>query len=81
MEFKSNITVASNIYPRISNDEKSDPRFVANVRGGSALRELERRLFGMGSVKLNAVQRYELGESIPCSFRYNYLHETTHGPI
>ena len=81
MEYKSNITVASSIFPRINKDEKSDPRFVANVRGGSALRELDRRLYGIGSVKLNDVQRYELGESIACSQLYNYLREMTHGPI
>lgn len=81
MEYKSNITVASNIYPRISSDVKSDPNFVANVHGGVALREMDRSLYGMGNVKLSQVQRYELGESVPCSPVYNYLHEITHGPI
>lgn len=81
MEYKSNITVTSNIYPRSNRDEKSDPCFVANVHGGVALREMDRRLYGMGNVKLNEVQRYELGESVTCSHVYNYLQETTHGPL
>jgi len=60
---------------------KSDPRFIANVRGGVALREIERRLYGVGSVKLNEVQQHELSESVACSRTYNYLNEMTHGPI
>ena len=81
MEYKSNIAVASNIYPRFNSDVKSDPYFVANVRGGNALREMNNRLYGIGNIKLNNVQRYELSESVTCSTAYNYLHEITHGPI
>lgn len=66
MNNKSNISVASNIYPRNSIDVKFDPRFVANVRGGVALRELDKRLYGMGSVKLNEIQRCELSKSVAC---------------
>jgi hypothetical protein len=81
MAYKSNITVASNIYPRISSEVRADRNFVANVRGGVALRDLDNRLYGMGNVKLNDVQKYEMSESVTCSFTYNYLREMTHGPI
>lgn len=81
MEYKSNIAVASNIYPRINSDVKADPCFVANVRGGIALREMNNRLYGTGNAKLSDVQRYELSESVTCASAYNYLREMTHGPI
>jgi len=55
MEYKSNITIASNIYPRKNSHVKHDSNFIANIHSDVALRELKRRLYG--DVELNDVQR------------------------
>lgn len=80
MEYKSNITIASNIYVRKDRDVKNDPDFVHNCRGGIALRELNSQLFGTNvSTKLTSVQNEECKQDMGCSLARDK--QMTHGMV
>lgn len=81
VEYKSNITVGSNIFPRAGRDVNRDADFVSNVRGKNALLEVQKRLNNMSDVQLNPAQREQMKESITCATVYNYLREMTYGPV
>lgn len=79
---KSNITVRSNIYNRISANPENDPDFVRNISGGFALGAIKKRLDGTDSLsKLTKAQEQERLESSACSEVYNKKREQTHGPV
>lgn len=81
MEYKSNITIASNIFARKHDEVKQDPDFVHHCRGGVALTELDRRLFGSnGRVGLTSAQDYERREDRGCSLARDDR-QMTHGPV
>lgn len=80
MEYKSNITVASNIFIREHSDVKQDPAFVHNCRGRKALSELNSLLFGTNiQLKLTQTQDYERQQDKGCLRAYDK--QMTHGPI
>lgn len=80
MEYRSNITIASNIFNRVNNDIKQDPDFIHNCRGNVALRALEGHLFGSNvGVKLTKAQEKELKQGRRCSQAKDG--QVTHGAI
>ena len=78
MTIKSNITIKSNVYNRVSNEVENDIEFVKNVSGHKALAILDKLLYGFSiKAKLNDVQMEELRESNSCCLAKNG--EITHG--
>lgn len=84
-EFKSNITISSNIYPRKTQNGKAvcldeDPSFVAQVSGFSALATTKEQLKNSyKDTHLSTVQLRELEEGLDCSL--DRLKENAFGPI
>ncbi len=84
-EFKSNITIASNIYPRKTHNGNAvrleeDPSFVAQVSGTSALEATKEQLkYSYKDTHLSPVQLRELEEGLGCSL--DRLKEKTFGPL
>lgn len=84
-EFKSNITISSNVYLRktidgVSVSLEDDPDFVSNVTGKIALGETDKRCkstYKKG--KLSNTQLLELQEGASCY--YDKLGEETFGPV
>lgn len=84
-EFKSNITIASNIFPRITRNGlavqlEEDPSFVAQVSGRSALAVTSEQLkYSYKDTHLSDVQVRELEEGLGCSL--DLLKEKSFGPV
>lgn len=81
MNYKSNITVASNIFNRLNDDPKKDEEFVHQCRGDKFLKELkETTLYGTNTtVKLTDIQKKELSNQGSCGLAKDK--QKTHGPI
>ncbi|MDR0652448.1 MAG: AAA family ATPase [Synergistaceae bacterium] len=80
MKYRSNITVASNIYVRTNDDVRLDENFVHNCRSGVALRKLDESLYGSWkSISLTEVQRREIEEDKGCMKALDG--QMTHGPV
>ena len=85
MEYRSNISISSNIYTCNHDQPEQDADFVQNCRGYSGLIALDKRIKRLGTltaIRLTDLQRYELENGRPCQSKVNSpIGQKTHGLV